>query len=510
MKKIIILLVHFVYISVGYAQYFTEKYFDKNKNLLMFHEVDVLLKEKNDSDSVNFYPLTKGSLWDYLVTNDDTLLGVRMTAYTFIKEIVKDTLMQNGKTYKEIKFYAGANSSNKPAEYFYQRKDSFGNIYEYIDGTETLLFDFALPAGSTYPSRYENQSWTVGKKYSVIGFGDTLNAVDFYLHDSNNTILQLATIIENFGLTSFYSTPDGSSKFTRWEFWGGIIQDKPFGELLGCGQNTLWSYYYPLHVGDVWKYDGYIGSFDTKRRYEIVGDTVMTNMKKYYYKEYEQFYLNEVTKEIASIEMLDSNGSLYHWVNDKPILNFKFSSCVGDTFSDNDGFLWLLTAKENIADSDYNYTLDFMKVPDLTNDHRIYLKNIGLLSLKGEMISEILVGAIIDGEMFGNDTTSITSIERIEELPNDFVLKQNYPNPFNPSTVIEFSIPFSGDVKLEIFDLLGQSINILINGFWEQGTYKIIWNGNTKNGNRLASGVYLYRIILDNKFSKTLKMIFLN
>ncbi len=75
------------------------------------------------------------------------------------------------------------------------------------------------------------------------------------------------------------------------------------------------------------------------------------------------------------------------------------------------------------------------------------------------------------------------------QMPVDYELNQNYPNPFNPSTNIMFSLPNEGIVKLSIYNILGEEVALLFNGFKQAGNYSIEWNA----GN-LASGLYLYRL----------------
>lgn len=82
----------------------------------------------------------------------------------------------------------------------------------------------------------------------------------------------------------------------------------------------------------------------------------------------------------------------------------------------------------------------------------------------------------------------------------EYSLSQNYPNPFNPITTISFTLPLSGNVKLTIFNLLGQEIKTLTNGFKEAGIYT--FNFDAKN---LNSGIYLYKIEA-NGFTQTRKM----
>jgi hypothetical protein len=75
------------------------------------------------------------------------------------------------------------------------------------------------------------------------------------------------------------------------------------------------------------------------------------------------------------------------------------------------------------------------------------------------------------------------------ELPETVMLDQNYPNPFNPSTTIRFSLPSAGNVKLEVFDLLGRSLGILANTTFAAGAHEV-----TFQANQLQSGVYFYRL----------------
>lgn len=89
------------------------------------------------------------------------------------------------------------------------------------------------------------------------------------------------------------------------------------------------------------------------------------------------------------------------------------------------------------------------------------------------------------------------------ELPLDYALDQNYPNPFNPATVINFSLPVTNRVKLSIFDLTGRKVKTLVNTVLIAGQHRI-----TYEANKLASGIYLYRIEADD-FTTTRKMILL-
>lgn len=79
-------------------------------------------------------------------------------------------------------------------------------------------------------------------------------------------------------------------------------------------------------------------------------------------------------------------------------------------------------------------------------------------------------------------------------VPMDYALDQNYPNPFNAGTVIRFANPQAGQVKVSVFNVLGQTVRTLHDGDMEAGYHNLSWNGDDENGNTAASGVYFYRV----------------
>ncbi len=94
------------------------------------------------------------------------------------------------------------------------------------------------------------------------------------------------------------------------------------------------------------------------------------------------------------------------------------------------------------------------------------------------------------------------SSEIIYELPEDFTLSQNYPNPFNPSTTLQFSLPEASQVRLEIFNLLGQKVSTLVAGDKLQAG----WHSVQFDASNLSSGVYIYRIQA-GEFVQTKRML---
>ncbi|GMV00269.1 MAG: hypothetical protein AMXMBFR51_30010 [Ignavibacteriota bacterium] len=86
---------------------------------------------------------------------------------------------------------------------------------------------------------------------------------------------------------------------------------------------------------------------------------------------------------------------------------------------------------------------------------------------------------------------------------SSYTLSQNYPNPFNPTTAIEYYTAKSSQVKLVVYDMIGQIVQTLVNGEKASGSYEVVFNGNN-----LTSGVYFYRLEIAN-FAETKKMMLL-
>ena len=87
-----------------------------------------------------------------------------------------------------------------------------------------------------------------------------------------------------------------------------------------------------------------------------------------------------------------------------------------------------------------------------------------------------------------------TSVEAEQALPADFALYPNAPNPFNPMTVVRYALPWAGEIRLTVYNLLGQEIAVLASGARAAGEHAVRWEGRDGRGRPVASGVYLYRL----------------
>ena len=92
-----------------------------------------------------------------------------------------------------------------------------------------------------------------------------------------------------------------------------------------------------------------------------------------------------------------------------------------------------------------------------------------------------LVGVTAVGEVFGSGPTA-------------HALGQNYPNPFNPSTTLPFALAVGGSVRLTIYNAMGQSVRVLLDGDLAAGRHEVRWDGSDAGGRPTAAGVYLYQL----------------
>lgn len=112
-------------------------------------------------------------------------------------------------------------------------------------------------------------------------------------------------------------------------------------------------------------------------------------------------------------------------------------------------------------------------------------------------------GSVITPIYYLGGTVPITTsvADRPAEGPATYVLEQNFPNPFNPSTAIAFSLPASANVRLEVYNMIGQKVATLVNGKLAAGSHTISWNAQD-----VPSGIYFYKLETAD-FSQIRKMV---
>lgn len=149
----------------------------------------------------------------------------------------------------------------------------------------------------------------------------------------------------------------------------------------------------------------------------------------------------------------------------------------------------------------YFLTADSTDTTGLSRGWDALMRGIGLYFRQREGWPGIgIKGAVINGVLYG-DTTTVGVNEFFDHYSaENFQLYQNYPNPFNPATTIKFELRSEGTISLIIYDLLGNEVTRLVDRtYYPPGKFVKIWSGTDNDGYVLSSGVYFYRLSIDNQ-----------
>ena len=116
-------------------------------------------------------------------------------------------------------------------------------------------------------------------------------------------------------------------------------------------------------------------------------------------------------------------------------------------------------------------------------------------------------GQLRDGNYGVNQVERLGEVQ-IQTRPEVFALADNYPNPFNPETTIKYALPEAVDVRLDIYNMLGQMVRTMVAENQSPGRYVVRWNATDDSGNDLSTGIYFYRLRA-GEFLETKKMLLL-
>ena len=148
------------------------------------------------------------------------------------------------------------------------------------------------------------------------------------------------------------------------------------------------------------------------------------------------------------------------------------------------------TTGQPITDSNHGDSLAVYNRPDLVRN--LYTYAFVTSDGSGGMHNAKYAVALLQ-KALGFYPTGVNVVS--QKTPSTYELSQNYPNPFNPTTNIEFSIPRSATIQLNVYNILGELVKTLVNGDIVSGNYKATWNGTNNHGTSVASGIYFYRLV---------------
>jgi dienelactone hydrolase len=196
----------------------------------------------------------------------------------------------------------------------------------------------------------------------------------------------------------------------------------------------------------------------------------------------------------------------------KPLIPFRFNLIFpNDTLlSPPHKFIWESTKSLNLSDT-VNYELMVFKDSLLQDTFKIF-SNMSDTSFITTLTSNTYYWKV---RAYTSDSTYRTSNQSLKFIvpeplglypdpsPEEFVLYQNFPNPFNPVTKIDFSLSSNANVRLSVYNFVGELVEVLVNSNFAAGNHSI-----TFNANNLSSGIYLYKLEAGS-FIQTKKMTIL-
>ena len=197
-----------------------------------------------------------------------------------------------------------------------------------------------------------------------------------------------------------------------------------------------------------------------------------------------------LTRAKAEVEIVDAGGAAV----DNATVDGTWSGGVSGSASEttaSDGWATFYSSWV-IGDADYTFCVDNVTKSGWQYDPAANVEECGSTT-----------GTNVEAEQLSN-----INLEEIE-LQSNIKFAASAPNPFNPTTTITFLVPKTMPVRVEVFNILGQSVKVLFNQVSEAGLKQVKWNATNQVGSRVPSGVYFYQITYDQGFKIRKKLLLL-
>ena len=216
-----------------------------------------------------------------------------------------------------------------------------------------------------------------------------------------------------------------------------------------------------------------------------------------------KFYYNPLNRVIAAdyeiIEMLKGNSdikSVKVWGDDGKLCRSYISAAAGQVTV-------MALQKSDGALSSYG---------EKPEDYNISICGEYSLGVQNDSVKGLITGVNFSSP---NQTMELskfiqlaknvlTTVDNPGNVIYDYSLVQNYPNPFNPATKISYSVKEGGIVRLKVYNILGEEIKTLVDGFQATGNYSVDYSSEN-----LPGGIYFYRIEIGNTYRAARKMMLL-
>ncbi len=339
-------------------------------------------------------------------------------------------------------------------------------VYYYISATDDGV-DQSEPKTSIYPYDIE---------YEQLGFHVTdmlsVGKIQYTPWPSGNTLYQGCDVTISGVITADtaqYNSPYGAYALKDYDGpWGGLVFNTNQIEMISRGDNiTISGLITDFALGDEFGY-----KLDGNTR--MINCSVSINSSGEDPSQYELVSSEDLHQTADEVESYE--GVLVQ-------LNNVTISSIGQydwSITDASGFEALID--DDMSNMSADILMDsFVEGQELDFVRGIFNFSYGTYKIQVRDLNDV-------GTTLGiNDDVNIN--------PYEYVLHNNFPNPFNPETQIRFSIGNSELVKLVVYDMMGRQIRTLIAGeSFNSGFHAISWNGLNDNGEKVPSGMYVYRI----------------
>jgi hypothetical protein len=262
-----------------------------------------------------------------------------------------------------------------------------------------------------------------------------------------------------------------------------------------CSLSTYWNQdqlnpYAPMFVRSIWRHFQ-VSELDSNRMASLAGwfQTLEWSTRIYNWTDDSSWFVSGVdsiyTPPRMWTSLVPSSPTNRRWWEGERTLLFTYTLRVEDTMTVCiDSMLWIPTnfLQYSRQDGSNYYVRHHLPICFRVRDDTV--------------------------EVVTTDVRWIEGSAEEDNLPTSFSVSQNYPNPFNPATQFKFDLPRASQVKIEIFNILGQRVKTLVDERRRAGSHVVDWNGQDERGVEVSSGVYFYRMWAD-EFSDIKKMVLL-
>jgi outer membrane protein assembly factor BamB len=402
-----------------------------------------------------------------------------------------------------------------------------GNLYAIFPGG-TERWRFSMPVGESSPAIGADGIIYVGDDVTYFYAVDS-TGTEKWTYDMGAITWPSPTIAQDgkiyvsaYGNGTIYAfNPDGD---TEWTYsFGGIewLYESPSigpDSTIYIRSNDGYLYAFTSTGSLRWQYFiGFSGGgYRGRTSFSVDDNALYTGGKDLYALSPDSTlkWIYPVGSDIYAAPAIGEDGTIYFGTYDG----------IFYALSSSGGFEWDFITNGGIVSSaaiDSNGTIYFGTLGGDTTTSRVYALNPdGSLFWSRGLPSSIYASPAIgsdgtlyigchDGNLYAFGTPT-TGTEEGNQLPVfRYKLLQNLPNPFfvpMKGTVIRYGLAKPGEVSLKLYDITGRLVRTLVAGEKKAGIYSISWTGKDSHGNKVASGIYFYRLV-SGDFSKTRKMI---